>query len=575
MIWESQGNRTVTEIITSQLQALQDAGLLSNKSLFLIVICSKVSLPPHDFVLRIFENVWHSFKIIDVTIVIPYFNTAKNYTSALPSVQVSSTELFELYTWYPFLGSGRCGDVSRVDVVDKWLVENSKGFLKNTNLFPNKISGNSMRCTVKVATRVLPPMIVELAEGSKEKYGGTELNILRCILEKLNLSIEYKVLVSTNKSQFEMEADLIDEIVSGDMDIAVGGLRVSDRFISRADCTLSYSEFPVQWYVPCAKCAKPSAALLRVYTLGAWIFAICIQLPIIMFMQYIAICVNKYQLRESQRYMTFQSCYSIVISIALGVPVTELPRTSVLRSYVFLLICTSFLKGTVVQNYFTTFLLNPGFEKQISNIRDILHSGIQFGYSPATEGYLKHIANEYEYSMMQDRRIVCDNHCQCLELMLKHVNFACVSSTYCAEIAMQFRGSSYAIRKVCVLPDEIYRIQSTMYLKRGHPLLSHFNKMLRWMTEVGLISKWKKDFTSKQKLVSVSSSLSYGKDIFVTKNIVADNIYEAGFFALSVSHLIPAFYILLVGFSFSLTVLIAEFVYCRVFYSFPTTHCRL
>ena len=190
MIWESQGNRTITEIITSQLQALQDAGLLNNKSLFLIVICSRASQPPHDFALRIFEDLWHSFKIIDVTLVIPYFNTAKTYTNALHSVQVSSTKLFELYTWYPFLASGRCGNVSRVDVIDKWLVENSQGFLKNTNLFPNKISGNAMGCTVKVATRVLPPIIVELAEGSKEKYGGPELNILRCILEKLNLSIE-------------------------------------------------------------------------------------------------------------------------------------------------------------------------------------------------------------------------------------------------------------------------------------------------------------------------------------------------------------------------------------------------
>jgi hypothetical protein len=42
MIWESQGNRTDTEIIISQLQALQDAGLFSNKSLLLIVICAMV-----------------------------------------------------------------------------------------------------------------------------------------------------------------------------------------------------------------------------------------------------------------------------------------------------------------------------------------------------------------------------------------------------------------------------------------------------------------------------------------------------------------------------------------------------
>jgi len=63
---------------------------------------------------------------------------------------------------------------------------------------------------------------------------------------------------------------------------------------------------------------------------------------------------------------------------------------------------------------------------------------------------------------------VCDNQCQGLELMLKDVNFACVSNAYCAEVALQSRGSSYAIRDVCVLPNEIDRIRRTMYLKRGH-----------------------------------------------------------------------------------------------------------
>jgi hypothetical protein len=64
MIWESQGNRTAIEIITKQLQGLQDAGLVSNKTLFIIIIYSMVSQPNHDFALRIFENIWHSLKII-------------------------------------------------------------------------------------------------------------------------------------------------------------------------------------------------------------------------------------------------------------------------------------------------------------------------------------------------------------------------------------------------------------------------------------------------------------------------------------------------------------------------------
>jgi len=60
---------------------------------------------------------------------------------------------------------------------------------KIRNYSLKKISGNSMGCIVKAVTRVLPLIIVELAQGSKEKYSGIELNILRCNLGKLNLSI--------------------------------------------------------------------------------------------------------------------------------------------------------------------------------------------------------------------------------------------------------------------------------------------------------------------------------------------------------------------------------------------------
>ena len=58
--------------------------------------------------------------------------------------------------------------------------------------------------------------------------------------------------------------------------------------------------------------------------------------------------------------------------------------------------------------------------------------------------------------------------------------------------------------------------------------------------------------------------LNYRTDIFVTKNIVADNIYEAGYFALSASDLTLAFLFLLLGCSLSLTALIAELVYGRL-----------
>ena len=58
--------------------------------------------------------------------------------------------------------------------------------------------------------------------------------------------------------------------------------------------------------------------------------------------------------------------------------------------------------------------------------------------------------------------------------------------------------------------------------------------------------------------------LNYGTDIFLTKNIVADIIYEAGYFALSASHLTLAFLFLLLRWSLGLAALIAELVYGRL-----------
>ena len=56
----------------------------------------------------------------------------------------------------------------------------------------------------------------------------------------------------------------------------------------------------------------------------------------------------------------------------------------------------------------------------------------------------------------------------------------------------------------------------------------------------------------------------YGEDIFGTKSIVADNIYEAGYFTFSASHLTVAFHTVFLVCSLSLIVLISELVHRRL-----------
>jgi hypothetical protein len=560
LTWELHSERNATRVIEYQLREIHRARSVNSNALFLIVVCSRVSQPPKQLALRIFKEMWHSYKITNVLLVIPHFNATKTYMSRSLVDQKANTEAFDLYTWYPYSLEGNCADVNSINLIDKWLVKNTGEFLFNANLFPNKISGDFQGCAVKVATHIFPPIVIQLDDSNKKKYGGLELNVLLFVLEKLNLSIEYKVIDSMNKLNFESKTKLVDETAFGETDISIGGLVMSDKYELSADFTVAYAENVMKWYVPCAKLAPRCGAIFNLYSSSVWFSFFLIGILVAVMMRLLATHVKNYHFRESHSYQTFQCCLYIVWAIAVGVCAPAMPKTSILRIFVFVYLCYSFALNIIFQSSFSSFLVNPGSEKQISSVKDILDSGIEYGYSSDTHIVLKY-ADESEYRIMQEHWIRCEDQYQCFDRFIKNENFACISNEFFVEYLRMTTELGHAKREVCTLSNDIARISSVMYLKKANPFLNQLNKIIRRMTEAGLKTKWKDDLFRRDRIRALSSVNNHNHTL--DSNNVDDNNFEGGYFVFSLIHLQIAFHVLFLGFVLSSVLLIGEILYQR------------
>lgn len=559
LTWESQGDRTNTGALSYQLQELHRARPLNHKAVILIVTCSSAFRSPEVLALRIFQEIWAKYNITDVLLLIPFVNATESYMNVLNDDQEINGKALYLYTWHPYSSEGNCVNVNSLNLIDKWLVKDKGEFIYNANLFPNKFSGDLMGCTVKVSTRVLPLIVDELPGRIKKKYCELELNFLANILEKLNLSAEFKLLFPNNKSSTELRTDLVSETAHGEADISIGALVMSEDFKSLVDFTVSYAETAMKWYVPCAKYVNRCEAIFKMFSFGTWISLHSIIFLVAIMMRFIASHVNSHQFREANNYMTFHSCLCIVYAIFLGVGVSQLPRTSSLRIFFSMVLCYSIALSIILQTYLTSFLVNPRFEIQINSVKDILDLGIEYGYSSDIEGYLKGIY-EFEYPTFNEHRVKCRDQFQCFNRVIKYDNFASIANTLSVARLMNSKVSRGTKRKVCTISNDIVRLRSVMYFKKGHPLLYRFDKILRRMIEAGLEIRWDNDLYLESKHEAVLP-FCYENDILDYINAADNSNLESGYYVFSVMHLQVAFYLFLLGCILSCVVLVGEILY--------------
>jgi hypothetical protein len=541
--WSKQDERNVIIKLRSQLENLTEKGLLNTQARFVIIITEYVGTPG-ETVLSTVEYLWTNFKIFDVLVLCPILNSDANHLNRLTS--------FYLYSWLPFHSFGK-----QEILFDECTLDKSNQWHSDKNLFPPKIPPKFQNYNeITVLTGELRPTIIlenNYTHGNKTilEFKGPEIEMLTSILEAMNMSFTYRNLPRHNITEFHT---LMAELSLGRLDLIIGGLPLHEFLSAYGDPSFPYYFTGYKWYVPCPKAVPRIDKISGIFYPSAWLSLIASFVAMSLVMWGYG---SLFERSKCRAYQTLCNCFYKVWTVAVGVSVHHKPISGELRVLFLLWVCYCYVMNAVLQIFFTSFLIDPGFGRPIQNYDELLASGVELGYGSGSESLFFENYSEFIPSENLFRSTLCLSHDECFLRMLKSCDFA----TLQVEFFAKYFTSVYLSRKehlLCSLKDYYRIVYIVMYLPKRSHILAPLNRVTRRTVEAGLITKW---ISGMQELWKIQSASFFNVD-HVTKHSSVD-----GFFVLNMSHLQIAFYLLAIGLVLSSVVLFGEMLKCQNTYN--------
>jgi len=228
-------------------------------------------------------------------------------------------------------------------------------------------------------------------------------------------------------------------------------------------------------------------------------------------------------------------------AVILGISVPEIPRNDTFRTVFLAVVWYSFAISCIFQTYFTSILMNPGMNKQITTLEELYQSSFVYHYNSRTDSFVKFTDPLY-YSEIHLKREKCLYRGSCIIDYLNNLNVA-ISSRFHAEyytLAALPPGSP--TQRMCTLKDSFYSIRYTIYIGKGSFLVDTFNRIIYHATEAGLIDKLMRDAKTCWRYEDVLFTQLATDEIFRMNN------ETAAYIVFSMSHLKVAFYLLALGY---------------------------
>jgi tryptophan-rich sensory protein len=543
--WENEENGLV-EIVREQLETLMLSPSWNAQSKFVVVVTAHVNSPPHLVALRVSTAMWRESRIVNVIILIMEPNGKVIMKKGVDGID--ETHLLNVYTWFPYNGR-QCAEPVEVVLVNQCVPENGGKLSSNEPLFPNKIPNNLLGCTIKVATFHFPPYVIqtdnytEVSGSTVYKFRGLELEYLVLVSEALNSPLAF-----SQSSPYPYVSERIGWCLgmaqAGLVDVAIGRIPQSLLGVISVDFTIPYIFDAVKWYVPCSKPALRTDKIMEMFAPSVW-FSMAVVLILTSLVFWRTSKSPAHSVLESHCYRTALYCAYNVWSVFMGVSVPQLPRTAKLRILFLLYVCYCFAMNTVFQSFFTSFLVSPGYIKQIASIEDLASSDLIHGKDESLEKSLESIG----YERLKLKEFVCPNHTTCLKRLFTTGDITTMTLKIDAEYVLSHEVCGFSGSKVlCTVNEYIAVANTVMSLTRGHPLFDKFNVIIRRCMETGLVDKYWSELNFNLSLENMGKFRKSGCE-------VRSNVY----FVFSLSHLKAMFLVLGFGHVLSVIVFLFEF----------------
>jgi len=533
--------------VQDQFDSLLKMKSWNQRALFLLMLTGTIK-EPKLLAHKIFDILWKSENVLNIVLLVPTVEESLLHDNVKHTAKSMS---FDLYTWFPY-HSGHCASVEEVALLDQWLVTKSGGFLKEVPLFPNKIPANLQACPLRVCAAEDQPFVLcnNIEHKNISKYSGLEIEFLIIISQVMNATLVY--LPQPTGTPILRRITCFTRLNFGLCDLVLGTVPIDLNIMEFADSTIPHLQTAFRWLIPCPTPVPRVERILGIFELPVWFSLILV----LILTTAIFWCFSNYHFhlleKDSPTYKTLSQSLSDVWAVSMAVAVPKLPVTMKLRAFFLLFVWYSFAINIVFQAFFITFLVEPGYRKQIKTFDDLIQSGLMYGYLEATEIALN-ISMYYERTKIRSPRFYCSEPNECLKRLITHGDITMVHFPNAAEYDAFKIISSHNRKQVCFLEEDIYKMNLVMYMQTGNPLIHRANTIIRRTIEAGLVDNYWSMVKWRVRLKSVVNSTD---DAVLTD----DNEY----FALALSHLKVAFIILIVGYILCAILFIAELVYAPI-----------
>jgi len=536
------GVEAMMESVISQVQNLQKIEAGNPKGVYLVILlnASKVN---REMIINLLANLWE-WKVLDVIVMVE-----SEYQRS--GIRDTETKL-GLFTWFPFQSSRDCTRVTDVVLMDQW--ENGH-FAKNADLFPQKITKNLNGCPLMASTmnwgNLVTPPFESTGEGNGPKVTykeGLEVIVYRNILEAFNMTASFKI---HEKIYAQVWGDydpvkntytgVIGDAKFGRSNISFCALPKNFFYERHVDSTYSYFESGFHWYVQCARPRPRWQMFVKTFALSVWACLILAFVAFAIVMWRLAKFPDERQ--EPTHYRSFFGTLQVLMALFLNVSGSRLPLKIFLRLFICLWIWTSFALTTVFETYFTSYLVDPGREKQVSDVDELLASKLTLTFDNGYNDLF--VGTDERAKLILSRHMPCPNFEACARRTATLGDAATILDFENFEIFKHQFIDENGDSLLCRLPDKISGYEITMFMQKGNPLFPPVNGVILRLVEAGLVDFWWSMIDYRQKFTTEEEST----DAPIT------------FFVFSLSHLYVAFTFLALGLCLGILVFILEILY--------------
>ncbi|PNF20715.1 hypothetical protein B7P43_G17653 [Cryptotermes secundus] len=539
-VWPQEQDDDLIDSLRSQLDMLRDSEVQqwNPRGRFVVVVTDHDSDSPPSIPLQIYETMWTEYTVIDNVIVIS---------------NLSNKNVLDLYSGFPY-EIGNCKQIREVSLMDQWIFEDTGKFYNRQNLFPQKLQKDFQNCVIRVASIGISPFVI-LTENHTITDGG-ELYDVR------GFSVEY-ILIAINK--MNLSAVFLPPSLELSLDAAVAGLsnlmsRQSDILIGMVpllpvvltaftEPSIPYIYDAVKWFLPCPKPNARVHKIVTMYNTSVWLTMMLVLIVTGAVFWCSTKRPHRLDTKESKTLRTISNSICISWAIFIGISVPEMPKTWKIRIFFLVYVWYCFAMSTVFQAFFVSYLVEPGHEKKIETIEELIDSNVMYGYNTAMEVGMMTTDYTYHLKFPESRRTDCSNTKNCIHRMMSDGDVATIIDPMYVEYVTNEFGLEDQTKYLCTLKENVIDGTVIALLPKGSPLLNRFNKYIRRIMEGGLVERYWAELNLEARL---RSKMKFDVD--------GSNMY----FVFSLSHITPAFSVLGFGYMCGFILCLAECFHKRI-----------